>query len=164
MPANWESWLRHLFGGIAAALLFAMMCLTFVDVVLRYVFNAPVPGGFELTELMLASLVFLGLPLVTLHREHVAVDLFDRFVPAALRGPRDLLIEAVCTVCAAVLCWRMWHKAMESVSYGDITSVLELPLAPVFFLGAIALAATTVVFLVLMLRKQDAGHAEETGL
>lgn len=160
MSASWETWVNRLFGGIAAVLLFIMMSLTFVDVVSRYVFNAPLPGGFELTELLLASLVFLGMPLVTLHREHVSVDLFDKLVPRALRGLRDLLVQAACTLCAAVLCWRMWHKSMESVEYGDITSVLNLPLAPVFFLGTLAIAAMAVIFFVLMWRRSEL-HGED---
>ncbi len=166
MPASWEIWLRRLFGGIAALLLFAMMALTFADVLLRYWFNAPLPGAFEVTELLLASLVFLGWPLVTLHREHVSVDLFERLLPRALRAPRDLLVQLLCAVCAAVLCWRMWHKAMDSLNYGDITSVLELPRAPVFFLGCVALGATALVFVALLwrqLRGRSGGAAPGRG-
>jgi TRAP-type C4-dicarboxylate transport system permease small subunit len=152
-PPIWEVCVRHLCGGFSAVLLFVMMSLTLFDVVLRYWFNAPIPGGFEVTELLLASLIFCGLPLVTLDNEHVSVDLFDRFIPSALRRVRDLLVLIICSICVGVLSWRMWHKAQESVGYGDITSVLELPLAPVFFLGSLALALTTVVFLVLLIRK-----------
>ena len=154
---SWERWLKGLFGGVAALLLFAMMSLTFVDVILRYWFNAPVPGGFEVTELLLASLIFCGLPLVTMENEHVSVDLFDRFIPQALRRWRDLLVLIVCNVCVGVLSWRMWLKAKESLAYGDITSVLELPLAPVFVLGSISLAVTIAVFFVMFLRRISAG-------
>ncbi|NKB76451.1 MAG: TRAP transporter small permease subunit [Gammaproteobacteria bacterium] len=110
-------------------------------------------GGFEITELMLASLIFCGLPLVTLEQEHVSVDLFDRFIPQALHRFRDLLVLIACNLCVGVLAWRMWLKARESQAYGDITAVLELPLAPVFFLGCFALALTVVVFMVLLYRR-----------
>ena len=58
-------WATRLLGLGAAVLLFAMMVLTFVDVWGRYFFNSPVPGGFEVTELMMAALIFAGLPLAT---------------------------------------------------------------------------------------------------
>ena len=64
-------------GTIAAALMFCLMLLTCVDVVGRYFFNKPVTGGFELTEMLLAALIFAGLPLVTLRGDHITVDLFD---------------------------------------------------------------------------------------
>jgi hypothetical protein len=60
-----QRWLRRGLGGLASALLFFMMALTFVDVVGRYLFNTPVYGGFEMTEVALATLIFAGLPLVT---------------------------------------------------------------------------------------------------
>ena len=158
-PRRWEHWLKALFGGFAALLLFAMMSLTLIDVVLRYWFNAPIPGGFEVTELMLASLIFCGLPLVTMEQEHVSVDLFDRFIPVGLHKIRDVSVLIICNICVAVLAWRMWLKARESQAYGDITSVLELPLAPVFFLGAFALALTVMVFAVLLQRKLKSASA-----
>ena len=37
-------------GVAASAILLAMMLLTFVDVVARYVFSRPVRGAFEVTE------------------------------------------------------------------------------------------------------------------
>ena len=149
----WEHWVRVLFGGFAAVLLFLMMSLTFVDVILRYWFNAPIPGGFEVTELMLASLIFCGIPLVTMEQEHVSVDLFDKFIPKVVHRFRDIVVLVVCTLCVSVLVWRMWLKARESQAYGDITSVLELPLAPVFFLGSFSLALTATVFAILLYRR-----------
>ena len=43
----------------------------------RYVLNKPLTGGFELTEMMLAALIFCGLPLVSQRREHIVIDTFD---------------------------------------------------------------------------------------
>ena len=70
-----------LLGYVAGILLFCLMTLTCVDVIGRYFFNTPVTGGFELTEMMLAALIFFGLPLVTIRNEHVTVDLLDPVTP-----------------------------------------------------------------------------------
>ncbi len=68
---------------------FAMMLLTFVDVVARYVFNRPLRGAFEVTELMLLVLIFAGLPLVSYADEHVTMDFIDRVLaPAGAAGLR----------------------------------------------------------------------------
>jgi len=40
----------------SAGVLFLMMAITAVDVTGRYVFNKPLPGGFEMTELLLAQI------------------------------------------------------------------------------------------------------------
>src|SRR5438309_6380198 len=76
-----------------------MMCLTFVDVVARYLFNSPIRGGFELTELTLLVLIFAGLPLVSHGDEHVTMDFIDRMLP-----PRalDALVRIVHALVAAM--------------------------------------------------------------
>ena len=74
-------------GGAASAILLGMMLLTVVDVVGRYVFNRPVRGAFEVTELMLVVLIFAGLPLVSYGDEHAVMDFVDRLLgPAGQRA------------------------------------------------------------------------------
>lgn len=133
----------------AAALLFAMMLLTFVDVWGRYLFNYPLPGAFEITELMMASLIFAGLPLVTAAGEHVSVDLLDFSLPKTLRRIRDALIHALCSFMLVFLSYRLWLKALEQVDYGDQTAVLLLPVAPVTFFMSASTAVSAVALLVL---------------
>src|SRR3546814_13262355 len=61
--------------GFAATILFCLMVCTFVDVVGRYVFNSPLPGALELTEIMMASLIFTILPVVSARSDTITVDL-----------------------------------------------------------------------------------------
>jgi TRAP-type C4-dicarboxylate transport system permease small subunit len=70
----WERRADAVLGIAASAILFAMMTLTFVDVVARYVFNRPISGAFEVTELLLLVLIFAGLPLVSHADEHVTME------------------------------------------------------------------------------------------
>jgi TRAP-type C4-dicarboxylate transport system permease small subunit len=72
-----DRWLLRPLAWLGAALVFAMMALTFVDVVGRYFLNAPVSGSAEATELMLAVIVFAGLPLAAAAREHIQIDLLE---------------------------------------------------------------------------------------
>ena len=67
------AWLDRTLGAAAAVLLFGLMAVTTVDVIGRYIFNWPLRGGFELTELLLLTLVFAGLPLVSRADEHLSL-------------------------------------------------------------------------------------------
>ncbi len=106
-------------GWIAAALVFAMMALTVADVAGRYLFNSPVPGAFELTQVMLALTIFAGLPLVSWRHGHVTITLTDRWFPPALANLRDRLLAGVCALVAAVMAWRLWILAGRQAEYGD---------------------------------------------
>ncbi len=59
---------RLVLATICGAMLLAMMGLTVADVLGRYLLGAPITGATELTEMMLAAVIFLGLPAVSLDR------------------------------------------------------------------------------------------------
>jgi len=124
---------------VASVLLFAMMLVTFVDVVGRYLFAHPLPGAFELTQVLLGLIVFAGLPIVTWRSEHVTVDLVTTRLPTL---PRRLLARVATLTTAlvlAMLAWRLSSTASDLLGYGDATVFLGIPLGPVA--GAMAALA-----------------------
>ena len=137
---TWERPFDAVLGIASAAILMCMMLLTFVDVVARYLFNFPLRGGFEITELMLLVLIFAGLPLVSHADEHVTMDFIDRILP-----PRGVLlvVRAAHALCAAVmffLTWQVLIKAGRISGYGDTTDVIKIPVGPfVYFMAAMIL-------------------------
>ncbi|MEW6688644.1 MAG: TRAP transporter small permease [Pseudomonadota bacterium] len=137
---KWEERADEVLGVAASVILACMMLLTFVDVVARYLFDFPLRGGFEVTELMLLVLIFAGLPLVSHADEHVTMDFIDRML--APRWRRRLL-RAVHALCAAVmffLAWQVWLKARTISGYGDTTDVLKIVIGPfVHFMAAMIL-------------------------
>ena len=123
-----------------------MMALTFVDVVARYVFNRPLRGAFEITELLLLVLIFGGLPLVSHADEHVTMDFIDKLLG---RG-RDLWQRAVQVVCAAImflLTWLVWLKANRISAYGDATDVLRIVYGPFVYFMALMIALAGLIHL-----------------
>lgn len=143
----WERRADAVLGMAASAILFCMMALTFVDVVLRYLFNMPLRGGFEVTELMLLVLIFAGLPLVSHADEHVVMDFIDRVLGA--RG-RLWLRRGVHLVCAAVfafVAWQVLIKAGKIWGYRDATDVLRIVYGPFVYFMAATIGLTALIHL-----------------
>lgn len=143
MTAPDQGWKRHadsLLGVAASAILLAMMFLTVVDVVARYVFSRPVRGAFEVTELMLLVLIFAGLPLVSFSDEHAVMDFVDRLLGS--RGQRGIarLVQVVNAAFMFLLTWLVWRKADRIWAYGDTTDVLRIAYGPFVYFMALTLA------------------------
>lgn len=132
-------------GLMAALALFAIMVLTFVDVLGRKILSASVTGSLELTELLMVAVIFAGLPLVSLSGEHVVFDSLDRWVPAALRRVQQAAVDLLCAALLLGLAWLMWTKAGQMHEYGDITAQLKLPLSPFVYLMSGLCAVTAAV-------------------
>ena len=131
---------------MAAAVMFALMALTCVDVIGRYVFNAPVRGGLELIEIMMVLLVFAGLPLVTANREHVTVDMVPVSAQRWLRRLHLAAVDAIGVICLSVATWQLWVRGARAIALGDVTSQLRLPIGAVIYLMS-ALTAVAVLAL-----------------
>ena len=161
MKARLGRALETVLGAISATVLFLMMLLTAVDVAGRYLVNRPVVGGFELTEMMLAALIYCGLPLVSKRREHIVIDTFDTFMSKRVKRGFDILADIVCTVALAGLSWLLFQRALRVAQYGDTTTVLTLPLAPVAYLMGtmIVLTAAIHLWLIFVPHKDDDGKS-----
>ena len=142
------AWLDRALGAAAAALLFGLMMLTTADVIGRYVFNWPLRGAFEITELSLLALIFAGLPLASRTDEHVTLDFIDMLLGTGGRRLLRRLIDLVCGVIILGLAWRVWIKAGKIAGYGDTTEVLRIPVGPFVYFMAAMVAITGVVHLV----------------
>ncbi len=146
-------------GLFVAVVLFLLMALRCLDVIGRYLFNAPVPGASELTGLGLALLIFGALPIVTARSEHVTVSLLEMIIGERSRAIERVFLLASSLVVLAIMAWRLWVRAGTLAAYSDSTSYLRIPLAPfAYFMSAMAAIATVVVVLQILgsLRKDHA--------
>ena len=145
-----RTFLERLCSALSAAALFAIMALTLVDVVSRKLLAGSVPGSLEVTELLLVVVIFAGLPLVSLHGEHVVFDSLDPLLPRAVRRVQDLAVDLFCAGGLAVIGWVMWDKAAQMLEYGDRTQQLGLTLGWFVYLMSVLLFITAAVHLLLL--------------
>ena len=80
-------------GMVLAVLVFAMMVLTFLDVLGRQALNSPVPAAFEITEVMMGFTVYLGLPVISARREHLTIGLLDYLFTGAVRRIQGVVLN-----------------------------------------------------------------------
>lgn len=112
---------------LAVTALFLMMAMTFADVIMRSVLNAPIEAATELTKIMMAIVVFASLPMVSGRAEHITVDLLDPLFPDWMARWRDAFISLAC---GGILWWpaeRVVVLAERARDYGDLTEYLEIP-------------------------------------
>ena len=139
MPSARTPLLRALdlgLGGCCAFLLMGLVALTVVDVVGRYVLTAPLPGAFELTELMLGALVFAALPLATMTGEHVVVDALHDVSPPRVRTALAWLGGLASAAALWVIAWRLVVYSARLAGDEAATDALLVPLAPLGWFAA----------------------------
>jgi TRAP-type C4-dicarboxylate transport system permease small subunit len=144
---------------LAAANLFAMMAVTVVDVFGRYLFNAPLPGAFEITEVMMAVLAFSVLPIITARDDHLTIGLLQGLFKGRAKYLKAAFVSLVGLVFIALATWRVWIEAGRMAGIQDRTAYLGISLWPLAYFMFVMLAATLACLAVLVLANLRASMA-----
>ena len=56
-----------------------LVLITVIDVFGRYLLGVPLPGTSEITEIILAILIYIGLPYISKNEEHISVSLLSNY-------------------------------------------------------------------------------------
>lgn len=129
-PSVAVEWLARLLAVLGGLALVAVTCLTVVSVAGRAFVRqglGPVPGDFELVEVLTAFAVFSFLPWCQLRRGHATVDVFTRFLPERANRFIDLAAELLMTLVVVLIAWRLWHGLLEKRLYQETTFILQFP-------------------------------------
>lgn len=129
-----------------------MMFLTAADVCLRYVFDSPVTGSYELTEFLMAILVSFGLAYTALHQGHINVDFLITRTP----GKAQAVINSATTLLSlgffALVAWRAAIYGLKLKADGYTSQSLAIPIYP--FACAVALGSALLVLVLLIQLKE----------
>ena len=129
------------------AVLLGLMGLIAFDVVMRYVLRIPFLGAYEMTELAMALIVFLGLPYCAATDGHVAVDVLGRWLDRPGFKWLNVLLPLSAAALTAVMAWQAVLYALDSNSRGEATNMLRIDLFPFQVLAAVSLALFCAVLL-----------------
>jgi TRAP-type transport system small permease protein len=134
---------------IAGTTLFALMMVVAVDVAGRYLFNHPLPAGYEMVQALMGLLVFVTLPLVSRNNDHISLGLLDHFFSGRADRLRRALVHLFSAAVLGFITWRLAVHAGKLVAGRDVTPVLQMPLAPIAWFMTAAAALSTVLLLLL---------------
>lgn len=96
-------WIEHIEEGLLAFLMAAMTLITFSQVIARYVFNYSFVWVFELTGVMFAWLIFIGMSYGVRVGIHIGVDAFVKSLEPRAARIVGSIASALCIVYALIV-------------------------------------------------------------
>ena len=133
--------------GVGATVLAAMMFLTASDVTLRYVFNHPIIGAFDLTVYMMVILFAFALPYCAVKKGHVRVDLLLGRLPQKVQTIINSVTTPLGLGLFALITWQtiVYMKIQHDTNI--ISSVLLIPRYPFVGLLFLGIACLSIILL-----------------
>jgi TRAP-type C4-dicarboxylate transport system permease small subunit len=111
--------LNILMAFFAAAALAVMIISTTLDTTLRYAINFPIAGVFELNEVLLVVLVFLGISWTQQERGHTRVVLVMRKMPIRRAIKMDILCWTLCFIFLAIIGFQSGREALRAYQINE---------------------------------------------
>ncbi|MFD2043835.1 TRAP transporter small permease [Ornithinibacillus salinisoli] len=134
---------------IANVFLLLIMTIITFDVLGRNLFNQPLKGTYEMTELGTALIVFFALAMTHRKGDHITIDfLVDRFSEKGKRA-LNVLVEIVIAIVLLFMARQMFGNGIRMMERNSTTTDLALPVHPFLFI----IAFTLVVFMLTAILK-----------
>ena len=122
--------------GIAAIVLTAMMFLIMTDVVLRYVFNSPITGSYEIIQYMMAILISFAVVFCAYKRSHVSVDIIFDLLPPKPQSIVACMGSLIVLILFIFIAWENVLYIKEIYGQKLTSTILYIPTYP--FVAAVA--------------------------
>ena len=130
---------------VSGSILLVLIGLTFTDVVLRYVFAAPILGAGDMLQIGMVLVIALAIPFTWRAGGHIVMDLIPDYGLELLTRVRDLTVRLIGIVIFALLAWQAWERSADAALFNEATNMVEIPFEPFFQVLAIAAAFKVLV-------------------
>jgi len=117
-------------GSIAVLLL---MSIATVNVCLRFFFNAPYRGAYELVGFLGAVVIAFALGYTQKRKDHIVVDILTEKFPKRVNRVLDGVNYLITTIFFSLVTWQVFIWGMKISRSGEVSETLKIVFHPFIF-------------------------------
>ncbi|MDR3294668.1 MAG: TRAP transporter small permease [Clostridiales Family XIII bacterium] len=147
---------------VGIALILIMMAMYTIDVLGRLVIHQQIKGTFEFAQFMLCIMSFGSYGYTQITRGHIHIGFLTRIFPQKVKYSTYLAGFVLSAMMSVITTYAIWRIGLNAVATHKATSVISLPLGPMYFISAIFMAVFALTIIVDIIRciRAIAGDAE----
>jgi TRAP-type C4-dicarboxylate transport system permease small subunit len=126
---SWSRKINRLLAFFASAAVALMIVSTTLDTTLRYTFNFPLAGVFELNEVLLVMVIFLGISWTQMERGHTRVVLLMRRLPIRRAIKMDIICWILCILFLGIMGFQSGREALRAYQINEFRwGAVQMPI------------------------------------
>ncbi len=137
-------------------LMIGVVLMTVISILARYLFNAPIPGDYEITELALGITVFAFFPYCHARSGNIVVEFFTGRLRPRHKIALDMVHSVVFTLVAGLITWRLLVGGMHKLEDGETTLFLGIPIHWAYFSALLGAGLLTAICVLVVYRHAHA--------
>lgn len=123
----------------SVAVLF-LMSLATVNVVLRFFFNAPYRGAYELVGFSGAIVIAFALGYTQKRKDHIVVDILTAKFPKQVNKILDSINYFITTIFFAIVSWQVFVWGMKISKSGEVSETIKIIFHPFVYCVSLGFA------------------------
>jgi TRAP-type C4-dicarboxylate transport system permease small subunit len=143
-------------GGVAVL---GLMSLATGNVVLRFFFNAPYRGAYEVVGFLGAIVIAFALGYTQKRKDHIVVDILTERFPKRINRILDGINYFVTTIFFAIVSWQVFVWGMKISKSGEVSETIKIVFHPFVYsvaVGFVVFSFTLMIdFLKNLQRKEE---------
>ena len=132
-------------GGMAVLLL---MSIATVNVCLRFFFNAPYRGAYELVGFLGAIVIAFALGYTQKRKDHIVVDILTEKFPKRVNRILDGINYLITTIFFSVVSWQVFIWGMKISKSGEVSETLKIIFHPFIFSVSLGFALFSLTLMI----------------
>ncbi len=141
------NFLSSLLNHIAAYVLVTMMFLTAFDVILRFIFNSPIPGTVEIVQYSLPIVITFGFARCAIEKGHVNVEVLISKLSGRKKAFINIIIYLFFFILSELITWQTFLRTLGMAASGLKSEVLSLPIFPFILMVSLGFGVLCLVIL-----------------
>jgi len=105
---------------ISGVLLLTISLMVTVDVIMRYVFLAPISGVLEIERMMMPYVCFCAFAYAFVQKVHVRVSLVTDRLPPRVRRINEIIADLIGIAGCAIITYGAWIYFLESLGIREV--------------------------------------------
>ena len=134
-----------LLGGL---LLLGVALMTTLSAAGSFLFGKPIPGDFEMVEVVVAVAAFSFLPYCELRHANVTADIFTTWAGRRAVAVFTMIAGIIALAFGIVLLWRMYAGLLDYRQYVETTAILKFPIWAAYLPILVSLVLLTIAALI----------------
>ncbi len=147
----------HWIACVGMSFIMIMMILTAVDTFLRNIFNHPIVGAHELSEVLMVIFVFLAIAYTAIEKGHVAVDILTGRFSKRIQAIVDKVTNFLSLFIFLLITWQTLLFGMDLWKNKTVSPTLDIPIFPFAFIVALGTGLLCLVLLINFLHSLSEG-------
>ena len=133
---------------LAGVVLVGVAVVIVANVIMRYVFNDPIFGAFDVIQMAMVLAIFAAMAFACRTGAHVSVDVLSNVFGQGFWRVADGIVRVLTGAMFGLLAWRAAISAMTAARWDETTNLLHIPHAPFWWAIAVGGALSALIYLI----------------